>query len=148
MGYGVFGTSEEEQKEGDEAVEEEDLEAELIAKPLFGVEFEDVAYDRREDSDEGNPAVVDRALGEEAKGVETQQGTVGEACHIEDGVDERLIVERAEGNDYQQIDQGEPHMDDPSNTQFLFLSNLIILITLIILTKFQKVIAECGGECR
>ena len=111
----MLWAGEEEEQECDEAVEEEDFETEGVAEPGGGVEFEEIAEHRREHCDEGHPTVVDLALGEESEGVETQQRTVGEACNVEDGVDERLVVERSESDDYQQVEQGKTHMDHPTD---------------------------------
>ena len=65
-------SSKEEQEEGDEAVDEEYLEAELIADPRLGVEFQYVADDGRQHGNVGHPTVVDLALGEQAEGIEAQ----------------------------------------------------------------------------
>ena len=71
----------------------------MIACPQGHVEFENVADDGGEDGDDWHPAVADGAAGEKAEGVETQQGTVGEAGDVEEGVDKRLVVEGSEGDD-------------------------------------------------
>ena len=53
-----------EQGECDESVEEENFEAEVIAKPLIAVHFEDVAYCWRGNGYQGYPAVAGAAVGE------------------------------------------------------------------------------------
>ena len=111
----MFGFGNEQQEEGDEAVEEEYFEAEGVAEPCGREELEEVADDGRGDGDVGHQAVVDAALGEEAEGVEAQQGAVGEAGDIEDDGDEGIAVERPEGNDNEQIEQGEGDVDNPSD---------------------------------
>ena len=136
------GTGDEEQEEGDEAVEEEYFEAEVVAKPLEAVDFQNIAYNRRDNGDDRHPTVAHLATGEESEGVETEEGTVGEARNIEQRVDEGLVVEGSEGNDYQQVEQCKGDMYNSADAQFFFL------ITLIILTELQEVVAESGGECR
>ena len=97
------GTGKEEQEEGDEAVEEENLETKGVSEPRGGVEFQHIAYHRRQHGDKGHPAVVDITLGKEAEGVEAQQRSIGKARNIEDDIDERLVVEWSESNDNQQV---------------------------------------------
>ena len=100
--FSIFSwTGQQEQEEGDEAVEEEYLETEGIAKPSRREKTDNVAENGRENGNPGHPAVLDLAFGEEAEGIETQQRTIGKACNIEDNVDERVIMERPEGDDYQ-----------------------------------------------
>lgn len=96
----MFRREGQKEEEGDEAVEEEYLEAEGVAEPLGRVEPQHVADDGREDGDVGHFAVVDAAFGEEAEGVEAQQGAVGEARHVENDGYQGVAVERSEGNDY------------------------------------------------
>lgn len=115
MGYRFSWTGEEEQEEGEESIEEEYLETEGVSKPIIRIEFEDITENRRENGNPGNPTVVDLSLGEEAEGVEAQQRAVGEARDVKDGIDQRLIVERPEGNDYQQVEQGEGDMDNAAD---------------------------------
>ena len=111
----MFGFGQEQEEEGDEAVEEEYFEAEGVAEPCGREELEEVADDGRGDGDVGHEAVVDAALGEEAEGVEAQQGAVGEAGDIEDDGDEGVAVEWPEGHDDEQVEQGEGDVDNPSD---------------------------------
>ena len=73
----------------------------MVASPLWHIYFEYVANDWGEDGNDGHPAVVNAAVGEEAKGIKTQQGAIGESSYVEQSIDERLVVERPEGNDDQ-----------------------------------------------
>lgn len=103
---------EEEQEEGNEAIDKKYLEAELIAEPVGREELEQIADDGRENGDEGHPTVVNLAFGEEAEGIETQQGSVGEACHIEDNGDERVVMEWPKGDDDQQVEESEGDVNE------------------------------------
>ena len=62
---------EEEQEEGNEAIDKKYLEAELIAEPIGREQLEQIAEGGREDCNIGYPAVVDLELGEEAESIET-----------------------------------------------------------------------------
>ena len=67
----IPGAGEEEQEEGNEAIDKKYLEAELIAEPIGREQLEQIAEDGREDCNIGYPAVVDLELGEEAESIET-----------------------------------------------------------------------------
>ena len=162
MSLFVFGFGQEQEEEGDEAVEEEDFEAESVAEPCGREEFEEVADDGRGDGDVGHEAVVDAALGEEAEGVEAQQGAVGEAGDIEDDGDEGVAVERTEGNDDKQVEQGEGDVDNPTDFEsgewraesgewgaidgVIPFSVLHSPLSTLSLPEAEEVVAEGGGE--
>lgn len=113
----------------------------MIACPVGHLELEDVADDGREEGYDGHKAVADLALGEESEGVEAEEGTVGEACDVEEGVDERLVVEGAEGYDDKQVEQREAHMHEAADAEQLLLGARRLV-------EAEEVEAEGGGEGR
>jgi len=98
-GGGALCAGQHQAEEGEQAVEQQYFKAEVVARPQGHVDFQEVANDGREHGYDGHPGVAHPPAGEEAEGVEAQQGAVGEAGNVEEGVDKRLVVEGAEGHD-------------------------------------------------
>ena len=88
-----------EAEEGEGGVEEEKFVAELVAaEPAFGVELEDEADGRGEERDEGHVLVFHLLFREDAEGEEAQDGAIGVARELVDGVDGAGAVQGVEND--------------------------------------------------
>ena len=99
MRPGCAGREGHQSDEGQEAVDEQQLVAEVIVEAGGGQAVDSIAEQGRGHADDGHQAVAHAATREEAEGEESEQGTVGIADDGVDGVDERRAACGAEQED-------------------------------------------------
>ncbi len=100
-------TKEPEAGEGEEAVEHQQLVAEVVVPEVLGGGIEGEAEQRGGDADIRDEAVVGLPAGEESEGEEAEQGAVGVGGEDIDGIDERRGVDGPEQEDEQDEDEAD-----------------------------------------
>ena len=91
----------------------------------LGVEVDHRADNRGENASNRNEWVFDTELGEQSKCVKSQQGSIRVRCHLEERVDDALVVDQLEDQDHNH--QGYRH----SYVDFLTDFSLVIFMHLL-----------------